>query len=446
MLLVIIGTAVFVAGSVSLGIPPPEGYGAPRVAPVQVAGVVLFVLLICFILVVSDDITAVFCPFLILCVFACDCYNSFDTFIRFWWLGIVAAAALIFHFVRYRMPLKIGKSFYGILAAGASVLLGGIGFITAKDYFAPISVFYTLALSVGMAVAYLLVRSQLSRDVDYDRMDKYAEIMYVMGVFVCLESVWNILIRLEPIIATGCIPEIQQHNNFATFMLFALPFPFYFARKNRAHLLTALLMLLCLFTSGSRGATVSVIVLLPFLIAYFLITSNDPARKKSNLIIGALISVAGIVGVCAVFGAFSRIEGGFISNHESRYKLIKRAFRSFRRNPFFGAGLGYTGNIDIYLPKKGAFYWYHSMPLQIIGSLGIFGIVAYGYQALSRVAQVVRKLTPVTATLGLSYLGVLVMSCFNPGEFVPVPYELMTVVTFAMLEACAESTSALKNV
>ena len=61
-------------------------------------------------------------------------------------------------------------------------------------------------------------------------------------------------------------------------------------------------------------------------------------------------------------------------------------------------------------------------------------------------AQVVRKLTPVTATLGLSYLGVLVMSCFNPGEFVPVPYELMTVVTFAMLEACAESTSALKNV
>lgn len=63
MLLVIIGTAVFVAGSVSLGIPPPEGYGAPRVAPVQVAGVVLFVLLICFILVVSDDITAVFARF-----------------------------------------------------------------------------------------------------------------------------------------------------------------------------------------------------------------------------------------------------------------------------------------------------------------------------------------------------------------------------------------------
>ena len=82
------------------------------------------------------------------------------------------------------MPLKIGKSFYGILAAGASVLLGGIGFITAKDYFAPISVFYTLALSVGMAVAYLLVRSQLSRDVDYDRMDKYAEIMYVMEMCI----------------------------------------------------------------------------------------------------------------------------------------------------------------------------------------------------------------------------------------------------------------------
>lgn len=442
-LLAALGTLIFVSGSVMLGIPPSDIYDAPRVAPTQVVGVVVFLLLICFILVVCDDITAVLCPFLILSVFACDCYNSFSVFSRFWWLAIPLVGALVFHFVHYRMPPVVGSTFPGIIAAGAAVLLGGLGSITAREYFAPMTLYYTLSLSVGMAAVYLLVRPQLERPAEFDRADKFAEIMYTMGIFVCLESVWNILIRIEPIIRTGCIPEIQQHNNFSTFLLFALPFPFYFARRNKKHFLSAALMLVCLFASDSRGAVITAAVLIPFLIAYALMTAGKKMSAGAKTATACAFAVIGIAGVSLVIGFFKSRGAGFISSSEPRYRLLIRAAESFKKNPVFGAGLGYTGNADIYSPKKGAFYWYHSMPLQLIGSLGSVGVVAYAYQAISRMMAVTKKLTPATAALGISYLGVLIMSCFNPGEFVPVPYELLVVVIFALVEHLSSEKTAV---
>lgn len=443
LILILLGSAVFVLGSVMLGIPPSDIYDGPRVASVQVAGVVFFVLLICVILVVSDDITAVFCPFLILCVFACDCYNSFDVFIGYWWLAIPAALSLAFHFIRYRMPPRAGSSIWGIAAVGAAVLLGGLGSITAEEYFAPVTLYYTLSLSFGMIVAYLALRSQLERQVEYDRFAKFAEIMYAMGMFVCLEVLWNCLIRFDVILSSGRVPEIQQHSNFSTFLLFALPYPLYFARQRRLHLVAEVLMLFCLFISGSRGGLVSAVVMLPFLLVYLVLTSGTPARKKSNLIIAAVTAAVGIAAVCAVIRFFDLGNGGFITCDEPRYRLIRRALQAFRDNPLFGAGLGSTANTDIYSPKKGAFYWYHSMPLQLIGSLGIFGTAAYFFQALLRMLTVTRRLDCTTAALGLGYLAVLIMSCFNPGEFVPVPYELMVVAMFAMAEVCSGTDGGL---
>ena len=36
--------------------------------------------------------------------------------------------------------------------------------------------------------------------------------------------------------------------------------------------------------------------------------------------------------------------------------------------------------------------------------------------------------------LGLSYLGILLMSQVNPGEFCPIPYGMITVILFIFLE------------
>lgn len=443
VLLAILGAIVFISASVILGIPPSEVYDAPRVAFTQVAGVILFVLIISATLIVHDDILAVLAPFLVLCVFVCDCYNSFSVFSRLWWLALPAVGAAVFHFVRYRMPVKTGTGLYGIIAAGVSVLLGGLGSVSAAEYFAPITLYYTLSLSIGMVAAYLLLRSQAERAAEFDRTEKFAEIMYMMGVFVCAEIVWNILIRIGPIIETGRIPEIQQHNNFATFLLFALPYPFYFARRDRRHLFAGAAFLVCLFISDSRGGIITAAAVVPFLILYILFTSGRKRSRVGTVAPVVAFAAIGVMGIAALL--WYRLAAGeeIISQSEPRYKLIIRAIEAFRKNPLFGAGIGSRGNIDIYNPKTGALYWYHSLPLQLVGSLGAVGVIAYAYQAVARLRLIMRRLNPATAAMGISYLGVFVMSCFNPGEFVPIPYELMVVATFVMIEWEAEKNAKI---
>lgn len=438
-LLAVFGAIVFTSASVILGIPPSEVYDAPRVTVTQIAGVVVFVLTIAATLIVHDDILAALAPFLILCVFACDCYNSYSVFSRLWWLAIPAAGALIFHFIRYRMPIKVGATLPGIVAAGAAVLLGGVGTISPDEYFAPVALYYTLSLSFGMVAVYLLLRPQAERTSDHDRTDKFAEIMYMMGIFVCAEIVWNILIRIGPIIETGQIPEIQQHNNFATFLLFALPYPFYFARRDRRHLFAGAAFLICLFISDSRGGIIAAATVLPFLILYIPLARGKRCCRGTAAILIAFAAV-GVAGIAILICRCIASGEGIISESEPRYRLMIRALEAFKKNPIFGAGLGSRGNTDIYSPKTGALYWYHSLPLQLAGSMGMVGIAAYAYQAITRVRLVIKHPTPATAAMGLSYLGVFVMSCFNPGEFVPVPYELLVVATFAAIEHEAEKS------
>ncbi len=433
IILIILGYAVSFSGSLITEVHYPL-LDDPGVTLPHIIGVVFFILLICAILVISDDIQAIFCPLLVLCVFACDCYNSFDVFVRFWWLAIPAAAAVAFHFIYYRTPLCIGKSIWGIAAAGGAILLGGIGTISAKDYFAPITLYYTLALSFGMILAHIILRSHLARPVKYDRFEKLAEIMYAIGIFVCIELFWNYLIKFNIIITTWDLSVIQQKNNYSTFLLFCLPYPLYFARKKRLHILSELLMLFCIFMSGSRGGMVSAVVLVPFLLAYLSLAPGEKARRFGRFTAMGAVAVLGIVAVCVIIFILLLERTGVISHEEQRYLMIRRAIDAFKENPIFGAGLGNTANTDIYLPKKGAFYWYHSLPLQLMGSLGIVGIAAYSYQAMGRMLQISRRLSPATAALGLSYLGILIMSCFNPGEFVPLPYELMVVTIFVMVE------------
>ena len=80
----------------------------------EVWGILSFALIISLLLVVCEDITVTTLPFLLACTFVLKCYNSFDTFIVFAPLGVIPIGAFLFHFIKYRRPYKIGKSFFHI--------------------------------------------------------------------------------------------------------------------------------------------------------------------------------------------------------------------------------------------------------------------------------------------------------------------------------------------
>jgi hypothetical protein len=101
--------------------------------------------------------------------------------------------------------------------------------------------------------------------------------------------------------------------------------------------------------------------------------------------------------------------------------------------------MGYMGNRDIHPSKKFALCWYHCAPLQIIGSMGVAGVLAFAYQYITRVRIFLRRpATKFRLTLLLSWVGLEMMSLVNPGVFAPIPY-LLVVTLFLVF---AEKTSS----
>lgn len=406
----------------------------------EVLGAVLFVFIICIFLVVSDDLVTVFLPLLLMCVFLTSCYDSSSTFIKFAWLAVPVVAAFIFHFAVYRGEFVLGSSIWGLFAVAVAVTMGGISWISGFEYFNLVSFYYMIFLGVGMIAFYIGIKSQFSRKRDYDLKEQIALIFYIMGVFACFVALFNVMPEIKTEKGLAIPTDFQPANNLSTFMMFALPCPFYFARKNKAHLVIPFVMLAAMFFSGSRAGlllgTAEIIVCLLiwiifdkrqrfFYICLTIFFVGFVAVFKSNII--ALLSQAGLYP--------------FVSEDETRVKLIRRAFKLFFKNPIFGHGLGYQGLYDLYCPKTGAMGWYHMMIPQIIGSMGIVGIAAYLYQGINQLRIVFKAYKNsvdgekfAVLTLMLSYVGILLMSQVNPGLFCPLPYYLMAVILFATMD------------
>ena len=78
--------------------------------------------------------------------------------------------------------------------------------------------------------------------------------------------------------------------------------------------------------------------------------------------------------------------------------------------------------------------WYHMWLPQIWGSLGTVGLLAFGYQLFLRVKLAVTRRAFPEVTLSLCYLGLLLMTQVNPGEFCPIPYALIATMIFLFLD------------
>ena len=406
----------------------------------EVEGAVAFVCVICAALVFCDDIMAIALPLTLLSAFVTTCYDSAETFMQYVWMAVPAVLSIVFHFVVYRGKFKIGTSFWGLAAVSVALTLGGVGFISAEEYFAGSALYHTFFLGFVMLGFYLLLKSQLSRKREYDLIEMMMKILYVTGIFVCLMVAVHALPQTEFEGGIRLALEFQPGNNLSTLLMFALPCPFFFARKNYLHLLSVCLMMAALVFGASRAGLLLGAVELVICI----IVSAVWDKPKRFFYVCTLVCFAG-----AAFAMRAQIfelleKAGMypvVAADEARMGLIDRAFEYFKRWPVFGHGLGFKGNYDIYDPKQGALGWYHMMIPQVIGSMGIVGIAAYLFQAVLHVRIGIRAISSADAdrkgaviTLLLSYVGVLMMSQVNPGLFCPLPYGLIAMAIFAALD------------
>ena len=444
----------------------------------EVPGAVFFIILISALLVVCDDLMTVLFPLLAVCISVLQCYNSFGTFIKLAFLAVIPVGALIFHFVYYKTSFRVGKSLPGLIAVALAVTFGGLFSIPVKEYFSPTALYYTVMLGVGMVGIYLLVKSQ--SEPRQGGGERFLFILFLMGMLACFHTfeiyfecltqngeVWGESRGLDPACterfrdgmtfsdiaaefteagffgfsSTYFSARLQPGNNLSTFLLISMPSAFFLSmKKSRFFLLSVPVTLFAIVLTRSRGGFIMAAVEL-FLCLLF-VALFEKKRVAKGIFIGAtlLCFIAGIA-LAFKFSLPGRLIDIIVDQSETRAKLLLRSLKDFSEAPLFGKGLGNTANSDLYSGKTGTLPWYHMMIPQIIGSMGTLGIVCYSIRTVTQIRLLWQKRSLTTAALALSYCGLFLMSQVNPGEFCPIPYGMIAVLLFIMIEEEPDSKS-----
>lgn len=402
----------------------------------QVAGVAALLVITTWLLALCPDAMAALCPFLMLFLLAGPEYDDLSVFLPCVPLALPLFLAALLHLAIWPQTLRVGRSGAGLMLVSLATIFGGSGVISQKDYFDPVSLYYVLGMGGGLLILYILFRSHLARARSYDLCERFAAIFYTMGlltialVFVTYGHHW------EEFLAHRGVLDFNYRNFCATILLTTLPMPFYFARKNRLHLLVCLLFGIAMVMSGSRSALLFGAVLTVLCCLYLV---------RYGVVSWRVMLALGVVTVAAVvwFGAdyvrelyATRLSDNtnLTSGDKVRLKLLACGLEDFLRHPLFGIGLGNRAHANLFVGVRGSMTFYHNAVAQIMGSMGLLGIVAYGRLVLDRIALLRSERTPFTSAMLLSYMGMLMVSMTNPGIFCPFPNAAMMVMVFAMVE------------
>ena len=409
-------------------------------------GIVTLGVILCIKLIFCDDLIATLMPFWLICCIAIKCYDSFNVFIKFIWLAPIPVIGLLFHFIVYRKKFDPGKTWKGAAAVAVAVTLGGLGKITAAEYFSPTALYHTFGLGIGMFVLCILLNTYYSPNDKYILRFRFSLIMTLMGTF-CVFMIahhyglfWdNFMHKQSPL-------YFQWRNNVSTMLMLAMPFPFYLSSKHYPFLFLGLLQYAGIMFTGSRGGALGGTVELALCLA-ILIYSDVKNRKKNLIFLASVVTIAITLFSKPIMDFFTPVLLRLSGGDNIREGLIRRAVEDFKSNILFGRGLGYNGNTDVHNPAKFAICWYHSSPFQVIGSFGLVGVAAFSYQLYNRMTTVWRRVTHFNISLFISYAGLFLMSLVNPGEFCPIPYGLAATLLFIICDKnnIEASSSSEKN-
>lgn len=402
----------------------------------EIGGTVLFIVLFGIVMVLSDDLLPCLQIIVITTCFAIRCKHSFDDFIKFWWLIPPVAILILSHFFIYRCKFKKGTCFWGILATSAAVTMGGVGIISAKEYFSPISLFYIFMLGFAMLIVYMYMNSALKMRENYEFSDKFAKIMVSIIIMLCICLAEEYISRWSELNGTLDILPFQWRNNGSTMLMLAMPFAFYLSVKKFGWFFVGILAYAAILLTGSRGGMIFGLIELGLCFVVMFILD-----KRHRPIIASIFVVCLIVAfllrhflVDLVSYTISRLLNP--EENAIRLQLIPRGIEDFLANPLFGRGIGYMGNNDVHNNAEFTLCWYHCSPIQVIGSFGIAGILAYGFLIFQRIKTLFKNPTFFNITIFLSYIALEMMSFVNPGIFVPFPYLFLVTIYFVIMERC----------
>lgn len=413
-------------------------------AQLEIKGTIFFAYITGAVIVISNDILAGLIPFMLTYTIAIKCYDSFDKFMAYKWFIVPLVFMALFHLIAYFKPLRIkGSQFKPMLFVSIAIAIGGIGFITPKEYFAVSSIYHMLGLGFGMLLMYCFFYAHINTNDKYLVTKKLTEIMVMTGIVASFMVFSYYLIKINHVLDIKGIIYMQWRNNCSTILMITIPFAFLMANKKSYATILGFLFYVAILLTGSRGGMVFGTIEVVMCIVLFILYDR---RRRLAYIVLCFCIVCGVLAftpeVTKFFGytvdrLFTAVNDFLMGEStEVRARHYARGIRDFFNHPIFGTGLGYMGNRDVHPSKEFALCWYHCEPIQIAASFGAVGIAAYVYQFIKRNILIWRKATLFNMTIFLSYISLEMMSLVNPGILCPLPYLMLITLFLVVVEKC----------
>lgn len=387
-----------------------------------------------FTMLISDDLLPALETLMAVCCFAIRNKHSSSAYFGMWYLAIPFLIFFALHFVFRRNKMSKPEIIKGMVAVGVAILLGGAGSISAKEYFSGTSIFYMLALGLGMIPIVSYVNGSFDKVRDKNFENRFARIFINCILILTVAVIQEYISRWSEFDDSYSVIPFQWRNNASTILMIAMPFAFWFAAEKYRYTFLALLDLGIIALSGSRGGLIFGLV--EFIICFAVMTVSDKKHRKQNMITIICFCILLVISLPVLLRLLNYTIERFSDpgQNEIRIGLIKAGISDFIRNPFAGQGLGYMGNNNIHNNAEHTLCWYHNSVIQVIGSMGITGVIAYGYLNYLRIKIFRKNKSFFNTILLLSFIGLELMSLVNPGVFAPFPYYMLASLFFAVMD------------
>ena len=322
-------------------------------------------------------------------------------------VGSVMAAAILFRLIADGTIAAVfrrrGLLTWGFLALAAAMLLNGI-FSAAWE---PLDLAWGLFMAVGLLLTYFIVPAM--SDKTENIVGYLLRICLIVGLMICAEE-WILMGRLA---ADGMLLELDEAgkwtggfvrdyqvlgwgvSTYAAGMLAILIAPTmalaYSNRRGVWYYLAAVVMFLTIILLNARTAMLmgGIILLACMIICCF------GTNRKQNRIVFAAIAAAALVCVAGVWAVMGTNDFfGFIAemlrfdqgdNH--RFERWANGWKDFLSAPIFGVGFMDGAATDPSMYSN----MYHNIFVQLIGALGVFGLLAFLFHIIQVAVLCVRK-------------------------------------------------------
>lgn len=403
-------------------------------ADMPLVALIFLSILACITLVAFRDIT----PFMPLPMFAVMSLTGFSVFsspITYVFLAPVALS-LVAHFIIYPIKkFKFGALFIPLVASSVALFLGGVFSPFMKTY--SNGLVSILAIGPLLLFVYILFNNYFCPPEDFDFRKNICFVLSLMGIVIAIE-----IIVLKLIIG-GIELGWGNKNAAAAMMLICIPATWYLAlytKRSLSAIVTLEILYLSIIQMGSAAPMGTALAFIPIIIASTLLWGKLKSYKFDML-----KAVTAILAVILILFLFVLVLANFmprllnllitnINDDNSRTELYVEALELFKRYPVFGVGIGYVNPNSFLTLSAVITYNFHSFIFHVMATMGVVGIILFGYYYVSRYRLVMKANTPFNIFAFFALASFQVYASVDTAEFNIIPLLISLTILLVAVE------------